>query len=58
MQREDNAVLSFRQAIEANPLGYDALALLYKAKGEVRKAVAVLMEYLKSKKAHKFLFGS
>jgi tetratricopeptide (TPR) repeat protein len=59
--QEDAAIASFRKAIELAPLskeGYDALALLYKEKGEEQKALAVLIEYLKYKKQHKPLFGN
>ncbi|MFH1800180.1 MAG: tetratricopeptide repeat protein [Candidatus Omnitrophota bacterium] len=60
MQREDEAVSSFRKAIELAPLspeGYNALAFLYKKKGDEPRAVAVMVEYLKYKKKHKPLFG-
>jgi Flp pilus assembly protein TadD len=61
MQREDEAVASFRKAIELAPLspeGYNALAFLYKEKGDEPKAVAIMVEYLKFKKKHKPLFGN
>ncbi len=61
MQRENEAVSSFRKAIELAPLsqeGYNALAFFYKEKGDKQKAVAVLVEYLKYKKKHKPLFGN
>jgi len=60
MQRDDDAILSFRKAIEVAPLskeGYEALALFYTKKGDEQKAVAVMVEYLKFKKKHKPLFG-
>ena len=60
MQREDEAVSSFRKAIELAPLspeGYNALAFLYNEKGDRPKAVAVMVEYLKYKKKYKPLFG-
>ncbi|MFH1800178.1 MAG: tetratricopeptide repeat protein [Candidatus Omnitrophota bacterium] len=61
MQQEDEAVSSFRKAIELAPLsqeGYNALAFFYKEKGDPQKAVDVLVEYLKFKKKHKPLFGN
>ena len=61
MHREDEAVSSFRKAIEVAPLsqaGYNALAFLYKEKGDEPRALAVLVEYLKCKKKHKPLFGN
>ncbi len=60
MERENEAVASFRKAIELAPLsqeGYNALALLYKRKGDEPGAVAVMVEYLKYKKKQKPLFG-
>ncbi len=59
--QEDAAIAAFRQAIEAAPAskeGYDALALLYKEKGENQKALAVIIEYLRFKQKHKQLFGN
>ena len=61
MHRENEAVLSFRQAIEADPLytgGYNALALFYKQKGNEQKAIDILKEYLRCKRIHKPLFGN
>jgi tetratricopeptide (TPR) repeat protein len=58
--QEEAAIVSFRKAIELAPLsreGYDALALLYKKRGENQKAVDVMVEYLKFKEKHKSLFG-
>ncbi len=60
IQRGDDAVFSFRKAIELAPLskeGYQSLALFYESKGDKQKAVAVLVEYLKCKKKHTPLFG-
>jgi len=60
MQRDTDAISSFRKAIELAPLskeGYDALALLFIKKGEKQKALAVIEEYLRFKKKHKPLFG-
>jgi len=59
--QKDDAVFSFRKAIELAPLareGYEALALFYKKNGDYQKAVGVMVEYLKFKKKHKPLFGN
>jgi len=59
-EQEDASIDSFKKAIKVAPLsraGYNALALLYKEKGEDQKAVAVMVEYLKFKKKHKPSFG-
>ena len=59
--QERAAITSFRKAIEIAPSsreGYDALALLYKEKGDEPKALAVLVEYLKYKDKHRSWFGS
>ncbi len=61
MQREEDAVSSFRKAIEIAPLskeGYEALALFYTKRGDQQKAVAVMVEYLKFKKKHKPWLGN
>jgi len=61
MQRESDAILAFKKAIEIDTLylgSYNALAFYYKERGDEQKAIDVLVQYFKSRRIHQPLFGS
>ncbi|MFH0985629.1 MAG: hypothetical protein V1882_08850, partial [Candidatus Omnitrophota bacterium] len=61
MHREEDAILAFRKAIDADRLylgSYNGLAYYYKKKGDEEKALDVLVQYFKCRRIHQPLFGS